>query len=126
MQGWEMAAYESLRTEILRSAVKDYQKALRKSNREGAMCDEQLKMEKWFLSKWGQALSGDSGEYIIEHCRKHYKKSEPTPARKRQGIPDDEQKKIYKEYIDGVGKMAILQRYKISSYTLYKIVKRWG
>ena len=70
MPGWEMEAYERLRTEIVRAVVFDLKKAIRKSNRAGAICEEQKELEKWLLSKWGQLLSGDNGEYIIERCRK--------------------------------------------------------
>lgn len=67
--GWKMAAYDRLRTEIVRSVVKDLKKAMRKSARLGLVCDEQKNLEKWFLSKWGQFLCEDRGEYIIEKCR---------------------------------------------------------
>lgn len=67
--GWQMEAYERLRTEIVRSVVKDLERAVRKSERQGAVCDEQKALEKWLRSKWGQLLSGDNGEYIIERCR---------------------------------------------------------
>ena len=70
MPGWQIEAYERLRTEIVRSAADDYKKALKKSDWLGEVCEEQEKLERWFLSPWGQALSGDNGEYIIEKCRK--------------------------------------------------------
>ena len=69
MPAWEIEAYERLRTEIVRSVVKDLEKAVKKSERQGSVCGEQKKLEKWLLSKWGQMLSGDNGEYIIERCR---------------------------------------------------------
>ena len=69
MPAWEIEAYELLRTEIVRSAVKDLEKAVKKTERQGTMCAEQKKLERWFRSKWGQFLSGDNGEYIIERCR---------------------------------------------------------
>lgn len=119
---WQMEAYERLRTEIVKSAVHDYQKALKKTDRIGEVCREQLSLEDWFLSPWGQLLSGDNGELIIEKCRGGYKK---TPNRKNQFLDDETQQRIYREYRDGVGYKAILQRYKLSSNTLYKIVKRW-
>lgn len=78
---WQMAAYERLQTEIVRSAVKDLRKAIRKSKRLGFVCDEQIKLEQWFLSAWGQLLSGDNGAYIIEKCRQTYK----TDLRRRKG-----------------------------------------
>ena len=70
MPEWQVDAYNRLRTEIVRSAVRDYEKAIRKSIRQGEVCEEQESLEKWFRSKWGQFLSGDNGEYIIERCRK--------------------------------------------------------
>ena len=77
--GWQMEAYERLRTEVVRSAVKDLEKAIKKSKRQGSICNEQIALERWFLSKWGQLLSGDNGEYIIERCRNY-----PVPDRKRR------------------------------------------
>lgn len=73
--GWQMAAYERLRTEIVRSVVKDLEDAVKKSKRQGAICEEQKRLEKWLLSQWGQLLSGDNGEYIIERCRRGGKQS---------------------------------------------------
>ena len=75
--GWQMEAYERLRTEIVRSVVKDLEKAVRKSKRQGAICDEQKRLEGWLRSKWGQFLSGDNGEYIIERCRNTKGKCKP-------------------------------------------------
>lgn len=121
--GWQMEAYERLRTEIVRSAVKDLQSALRKSDRLGVICDEQIKMERWFRSKWGQLLCGDTGEYIIEKCRPNYKTS--ASKKGKINIPNDVQKRIYEEYKNGVRHKAIIQRYGISSPTLYSIVRRW-
>lgn len=123
-----MAAYERLRTEIVRSAVFDLKKALRKSERLGVVCDEQRKLERWFLSQWGQMLSGDNGEYIIEQCRKSYKRSTPyasVRAGKRKRMTDDMQKRIYEDYTNGVRYKTIIQKYGISSTKLYDIVRRW-
>ena len=56
--------YELLRIAILSQAVKDYRKALRKK--------DEAKInyfERWFLSDWGQYLSEDIGEAIIEKCK---------------------------------------------------------
>lgn len=71
--GWQIDGYERLRIEIVRSATNDLKMALRKSNREGAICDEQIAMERWFLSGWGQMLCLDMGAYIIERCHQNYK-----------------------------------------------------
>ena len=121
--GWQIEGYERLRTQIVKSAVKDYENALRKSKRLGAACKEQRELERWFLSKWGQMLSGDNGEYIIEKCQATYKTS--ASKKGKQIVKDDLQKRIYEEYRNGVGYKTIIQRYGISSTTLYAIVRRW-
>ena len=79
--GWQMAAYERMRTEIVRLAVADLRKAIKKSKRMGVICAEQVELEQWFLSPWGQMLSGDNGRYIIEKCNQTYKR---YPYRKRR------------------------------------------
>ena len=119
-----MEGVERLRIEIVKSAVDDYRKALKKSDRIGEVCKEQLSLENWFLSPWGQQLSGDNGELIIEKCRSNYKNVHNNKAR-QQLLKKDTQRKIYEEYINGVKYKAILERYKISSTMLYNIVKRW-
>lgn len=121
---WQMDAYERLRTEIVRSAVKDLEKALRKSDRLGAVCSEQIRLERWFTSQWGQMLCGGNGEYILEKVRQNYKAS--VSKKGKLGVPDDVQKRIYEEYINGAKYKAIIQRYGITSTTLYNIVRRWG
>lgn len=122
--GWQIEAYERLRTEIVKSAVFDYKASLKKSDRLGLVCDEQKKMERWFLSKWGQLLSGDNGEYIIEKCRETYKGSSSRKGKKN--IPDDVQKRICEEYKSGVRYKNITKRYGITHSTLYAIIRRWG
>ena len=61
-----------LEAAILAVATEDYKEALRRQ-REGAdslKVDKAVrKLEKFFLSEWGQLLSGDLGELIIEKCR---------------------------------------------------------
>lgn len=121
--GWQMAAYERLRTEIVKSAVNDYKNALKKSKRIGCKCKDETELEKWFLSKWGQLLSGDNGEYIIEKCRQSYSTS--VCKKGKQHIPDDVQKRIYADYKRGESSKAIIQRYGVCHATLYKIVRRW-
>ena len=77
--GWQIEAYERLRTEIVRAAVSDLKMAVKKSERQGSICAEQKSLEEWFMSKWGQFLCLDNGEYIIEQCRKNSK--HPTIGR---------------------------------------------
>ena len=120
---WQMEAYERLRTEIVKSAVQDYKIALRKSDRIGYICDEQIQLERWFRSKWGQLLSGDNGKFIIEKCRQTYKTS--VSKKGKQHIPDDVQKRICREYRREGKYKTILKRYNITSATLYNILGRW-
>lgn len=126
--GWQMEAYEKLRTKIVRSAVFDYKKALKKSDRLGVVCDEQRKLESWFLSRWGQMLTGDNGEYIMAKCQETYKYKTPyakAHGEKKIGRTEEEQKRIYEDWKNGVRYKAILQKYKIGATTLYNIVRRW-
>lgn len=51
----------ALRTAILNQAVVDY--------RQGNSSKKDY-LEKWFLSEWGQLLSGDMGEVIVEKLKK--------------------------------------------------------
>lgn len=60
-----MTGYERVRVAIIHQAIYDYKKALRKKNG-GSI----IALERWFLSGWGEALSGNNGAYIIEQCRK--------------------------------------------------------
>ena len=57
--------YENVRFAIIEQAINDYKRALKKRNG-GSI----LYFECWFLSPWGQMLSGGQGDYIIEQCRK--------------------------------------------------------
>ena len=120
---WQIEAYERIRVEIIRSAVYDLQKAMRKSDRIGFVCTEQKKLEAWFLSKWGQMLCGDNGEYILNQCRKTYKTN--ISKKGKQRITDDVQQKICADYKGGMRYKAVLQKYNISPQTLYDILRRW-
>ena len=122
--GWQMEAYERLRTEIVRSAVNDYSKALRKSDRLGHVCEEQTKLEAWFLSKWGQLLSGDNGEYILERCQNTYKARKIKTGKKM--LPDEVQKKICADYKSGTRLSHISQKYKVSITKIQTALRRWG
>ena len=51
----------NLRTAIINQAVYDWHKG-NKQQKES--------LEKWFLSDWGQFISGDMGEIIVEKLRK--------------------------------------------------------
>ena len=68
--------YEDLRIAIVAKAVSDYRVALASDN------ERYIKpLEKFFLSSWGQFLSGDNGEYIIDRCRAEVKPKRRTPKR---------------------------------------------
>ena len=121
---WKMAAYERLRAEIVKSAAHDYQKALRKSDRLGFICEEQTKLEDWFLSKWGQFLSGDNGEYIVERCRKTYKARKFKTSKNK--LPDDVQKKICEDYKNGMRLVDISKKHKVHVQTISTALLRWG
>lgn len=56
---------EPIRIAIVKRAVGDYRIALRTNN-----LHRQKKLEKFFLSGWGQLLSYGRGQYIIEQCKK--------------------------------------------------------
>lgn len=56
---------ENLRAAILQQAVKDYLRYLSYGNKEYIRA-----MEKWFLSPYGQLISGDQGQEIINTALK--------------------------------------------------------
>ena len=64
MKNPNMDAYEILQVHILYQAIKDYRNALKK--KKPAQIAE---LEKFFRSPYGQLLSGDKGEYIIEKVK---------------------------------------------------------
>jgi hypothetical protein len=57
--------YGNLRVAILEQAIKDYKRALRRGNNYKITA-----LERWFLSEWGELLSGNNGAYIIEKVKK--------------------------------------------------------
>ena len=120
---WEMECCDRIRAEIVRQAVKDLQKAMKKSDRMGCVCDEQVRLEKWFLSKWGQLLSGDNGEYIIERCRQTYKARSFSNGKSM--LPNDVQKKIYEEWLNKTSHAEIQRKYGVSASQIYLILRRW-
>lgn len=61
--------YERLFIHVIKQAVNDYKRALRKNDNY-----TMATIEKFFLSDWGQWLSYGYGEYIIEKCKKSVKK----------------------------------------------------
>ena len=122
MQPWEIEGYDRLRTEVVRQAVKDLLSALRKSDRLGYPCEEQISLEKWFLSAWGQMLCCDTGSYIIEKCRKTYKRAYSTG---KTQLPDDVQKQICEDCNNGVRPIKIYKKYGVSRYRMQEMQRRW-
>lgn len=63
----------ALRIGIIHQMAKQHQKLLRKkakSREKDKLLDDQIKdVERFFLSPWGQLLSGNCGEYIIKKDR---------------------------------------------------------
>lgn len=64
---YERFFIKNLRAAILQQAVKDYLTALKSKNEK-----KSKELEKWFLSPYGQLLSGDQGQEIINRTRKIY------------------------------------------------------
>lgn len=64
----EDEAYMLLQAAIIERAATDYRLALINDNRGKAR-----KIERFFLSEWGQALTRDNGEMIIARIRKDVK-----------------------------------------------------
>lgn len=54
-----------LQAAILEQAIHDYKMELK--------CGGGHRLEKWFLSEWGQKLSRWHGEEIIERCKREVK-----------------------------------------------------
>ena len=50
-----------LRAGILEQAIKDYRKGSYK---------QKEYLESWFMSEWGQEISGDHGDFIVTRLRK--------------------------------------------------------
>lgn len=122
--GWEMEALERLRYEIVWSAANDLKRALRKSKREGAICNEQIAMERWFLSKWGQMLCEDTGEYIIEQCRRNYKAAHGKL--RAAPITQETEEKAHRDYKAGMSKKEIIKKHNITEYQYFQMLRRHG
>lgn len=113
----------TLRAEIVRLAVGDLKKAMRKSDRLGYVCDAQKNLEKWFLSPWGQALSDDNGERIIDRCRKTYKQG---AGERDLLISDDIAKKMCADIKSGMSGAAIAAKYDTTEHIVISAWRKWG
>ena len=115
--------YENLRVAIVSLAVKDLKNAMRRSERLGRKSDRQKALERWFLSEWGQALSGGNGEEIIKRCEKTY-----THAIAINGttiIPKETRAAVYLEWKNGGSRKKIAEKYGISISMVANIITRW-
>ena len=121
--GWQMEAYERLRTAVVKSAVSELRKAIRKSNRIGSVCAEQKKLESWFLSPWGQMLSGDNGDFIIEKCHQTY--TQKAHGNGKWQLPDEVQKSLYEDYRRGMPRRELVKKYGISYNQYEYVLRRW-
>lgn len=63
---------------IDKQAMRDYETALREGEKDKAKA-----LERWFLSEWGQQLTLNHGEIIIEQCKKKVA-AQPKRARRRR------------------------------------------
>ena len=73
-------AYETLREAILLQAIRDYKRAVKRC------CEyEKSYIEKFFLSEWGQQLSEERGNLIIEIC---IEQAKAEPKRGKRGVRD--------------------------------------
>ena len=70
--------YDNLKLGILKQAVIDYKKALKRrdSGKPPTAIYNVKSLEKFFLSDWGQFLSENGGEFIIEKVNQEHKKEQ--------------------------------------------------
>lgn len=65
--------YRNLQAAILTLAIFDFEKAIKKEKKSGKPSAERIALQKWFLSDWGELLSGGHGDYIISRCYNNVK-----------------------------------------------------
>ena len=65
-----------------------------------------------FLGEWGQMLSGNIGEQIIEQCRRGA--TVRGQKGRRDAKTEKEQRRIVSDYLNGGNRTAILQQYRIT------------
>lgn len=116
---WE--GYERLRVAIMKTAVQDYKIALKKSEREGQKCEKEIALERFFLSAWGQFLSGDNGKLIIEKCRTAHKISKQGHSK----LSLEDEIDIYKDVRKGMTEKEAAEKYGICVSTVRRCVRKW-
>ena len=115
--------YENLRVAIVSSAVNDLKTEMRRCERSGTKSNRQIALERWFLSEWGQALSGGNGELIIKRCERTY-----TRAVSKNGkviVPKETRAAVYNEWKNGGSRKKIAEKYGISLAMVANIITRW-
>lgn len=121
---WQIPGYENLRLRILQQAVDDYRAAIKKSRLKGEKIEAEDELEKFFLSHWGQMLSGDNGKYIIDRCQKDHS------SNRRQGqsqkLTDDEQVAVVSDYLNGMKARELRQKYGITYNDIQRYLKKWS
>ena len=120
---WQYGFYERLRQEILKVAVDDYKTSIRKSKRIGYKCTQEQALENFFLGEWGQLLSNDHGEYIVERCRKDHRYV-PSPKSRPQ-LTKEKQRELIADYLNGINRAELARKYGISERHVYRLVARW-
>lgn len=58
-----------LKAAIITQAINDYARALKSEDEQQAQY-----LERWFKSEWGEFLSGNSGNFIVEKTKKELQK----------------------------------------------------
>lgn len=118
---WQWEGYERLRVAIMKTAVHDYKIAMKKSEREGRKCEKEIALERFFLSAWGQFLSGDNGKLIIEKCRTAHELSK----RGRSKLTLEDEMDIYKDVRKGMTEKEAAEKRGVCETTVRRCVQKW-
>lgn len=120
---WQWEGYERLRVEIMKTAVQDYKAAMRKSAREGRKCEKEIALERFFLGAWGQFLSGDNGELIIEKCRTGKQYTNGKQGHSKLSVEDELD--IHADFSKGMTGKEISEKYGVCEETVRRCVRKW-
>ena len=112
---------ELLRIEIVGSAVRDLKTAMAESDRKGRKTSRQIALERWFLSTWGQLLSGGNGEEIIDRCRRTYKVGRHKNGVQR--VPEQTKRAILEDWERGMLQKDIAKKYNVSLNWTHKFIR---
>ena len=81
-------AYKNVRYAIVKQAIDDYKRALRRGK------EAEIKaIERWFLSEWGEFLSDNKGAYIIEKVKSEERKKGGNNGRKKHKTNNKQRQK---------------------------------